>query len=256
MAPSPDESPGQTQRNPPARRGILVTVLAVAMAVVAAIALVIVALRSGDESAESPGAANTIDPANPASSAPPGDAADSGTVATGAAHSHEMGDALPGCDQERMHASMMMFNPVVADELIDGTCPWPYDATIATAGGMEDPAINVAFEPRRYQELFDLFTTIRYGTCNVSRLPDPVVGGFVFGFGIGLRPAGCAEGGATVEVSIREYATRAWRDESANALAATDTSSLAMGRWVIELEGTDTAAVERLDTELVAIGAA
>lgn len=206
-------------------------VLAVGVALGAAVVLLVLALGSGDDST------STASPA-----------ADGATM-----QDHEMGDALPGCDQAAMHSVMMMFNPTVADGLIDGTCPWPYDARIDLSGGAEDASLAAPFEPRRYQELFDLFTSMRYGVCNVSTLPDPIDNGFVFGFGVGLRPEGCGEGGATANVTIREYATRAWRDAASAADPAV--SPMVLGRWAITVDGTDAAAVEALMLELTALGA-
>jgi hypothetical protein len=212
------------------RKGFVPMAIVVAAAVAGAIAFGAMALVSDDDTSTvtDAGAANGV-----------------------ATHAHEMGDALPGCDQQQMHATMMMFNPSMADELLTGTCPWPYDATIVTAGGAEDPSITATFEPHRYQDIFDMFTSMQVGTCSVNRLADPPTDGFVFGFDIGLRPGGCAEGGATVQLVMREYATRAWRDNAASKAP----DDHVYGRWVIEITGEDAAAVEQLGAELAALGA-
>jgi hypothetical protein len=214
-------------------RGRFATVLVVVVAGISAVALGLLALRSGDDS--------------PGTLSPPV-----------AVHDHEMGDALPGCDQQQMHASMMMFNPVVADELLTGTCPWPYDATIVVAGGAEDPSIAAPFEAHTYQEIFDLLTAEKFGTCNVSRLAEPMTNGFVFGFEVGTYPGGCAGGEASVHVTLREYASRAWRDVAAGDTIrseGTPSTAVVLGRWVITLEGGDAPAIERLAGELVGMGA-
>jgi hypothetical protein len=200
---------------------------------ISAVALGLLALRSGDDPSRT-------------------------LVPSASVHEHEMGDALPGCDQQQMHASMMMFNPVVADELLTGTCPWPYDATIVVAGGVEDPSIAAPFEARTYQEVFDLLTAEKFGTCNVSRLAEPMTNGFVFGFEIGTYPGGCAGGEATVHITLREYASRAWRDVAAGDTIHTEgtpSTAVVLGRWVITLEGSDAPAIERLASELVGMGA-
>ena len=162
---------------------------------------------------------------------------------------------LEGCDPDAMHASMMMFDPFVADGLLESGCAWPYSADIVIAGGIEDPSIAAVFEPRRYAEVFDLLAVDRLGMCSVSRLPDPAVDGFVFGFRTQLHPESCAGGVASVQLDVREYATRAWRDTAAHA-AAGDGSVAVLGRWVITTSGDDSSASAALGDSIAALAGA
>lgn len=171
---------------------------------------------------------------------------------------HDGGAVLEGCDADAMHASMMMLDPLVADGLLESGCPWPYSADVVIEGGAEDPSIAAAFEPRRYAEIFDLLTVDRLGMCSVLRLPDPVVDGFVFGFRTQLHPGGCADGVATVQLDMREYATRAWRDAAARAAADGGAAAnvVVLGRWVITTGGDDPAASDSLAESIVALDGA
>jgi len=177
---------------------------------------------------------------------------------SGAHDGHLDGGALEGCDADAMHASMMMFDPFVADGLQESGCPWPYSADIVVSGGTVDPAIAAVFEPRRYAEVFDLLAVDRLGMCSVSRLPDPEVDGFVFGFGGQLHPGSCADGVATVQLHIREYATRAWRDTAAHAAADSDGAIdvVALGRSVITTSGDDSSASAALGDSIAALAGA
>ena len=139
--------------------------------------------------------------------------------------------------------------------MLGGTCPWPYDARIDTSGGQEDRSIAAPFEPRAYQELFDLAAGANLGVCNVGRLPDPADEGFVFGFTLDVRPGSCADGPATAGIVAREQATRAWRDANAHRAAESGTEpTMVMGRWVIVLTG-DAAVAAAIAQRLEAAGA-
>lgn len=179
------------------------------------------------------------------------------SVAVGAHSGHDMdhGDAvMPGC--ESVGSTMMMLSPSSADSLVGGPCPWPYDSEIESSGGREDPVITAPFEPRAYQELFDIAAAARLGVCNVGRLPDPAGEGFVFGFTLDVRAGSCADGPATAGIVAREQATRAWRDANAHRAAESSTApTLVMGRWVIVLTGDATVAAE-MAQRLEAAGAA
>lgn len=226
-------------------------VVAVTVGVLVAATLGVVAITAGD--GDDAAATTTVDHAgHTGASTVPGDTAAPGASDAGT-HDDHAGSVLPGCDPAELHAVMMMFTPVAADELLDGPCPWPYDAAISLVGGEEDPSIAAEYEPRRYAEVFDVLTAERYGMCSVSLLPDPTVDGLVFGFGADLHPGGCADGTVTVELDIREYATRAFRDSAAHALAGERT--LVLGRWVITIAGTDTDGADRLAELLVPLGA-
>ncbi len=159
----------------------------------------------------------------------------------------------PGCDQLFFHATMAMFNPSLADELLLYDCPFPYDpAAISMDGGAEDPSIAAPYEPHRYQELFDVMTAERIGFCAFSRVAEPSVRGFVYGFTVAAKPETCAGNDPTIEVVVREYASRAHRDEAANTLAAPVVQ--AFGRFTITIDGSDAAAVDRLAAAFVALG--
>jgi hypothetical protein len=169
-------------------------------------------------------------------------------------------DVLGGCDPVAYHNTMMMFDPIAADGLLESGCQWPYDATISVDGGQENPAIDAPFEPHRYSEIFDLIGEQRYGMCSVATLADEQVDGFVFGFGVALNPAGCADGVTTMTVSIREYATRALRDAAASAAVdlvdSGEGDAVVFGRWVVSIVGADAAANRVFAEHLLALGAA
>lgn len=218
------------------------TIGAVVLCLVLAGGLAAWALTGGDDSGSVGGAGDHSDH---------GGAAGAG----GGGHDGHDGQVLAGCDAEAYHRTMMMFNPTAADELLDSGCPWPYDATIELAGGAEDPSIAAAFEPHRYAQIFEIITRERFGMCTVAPLADERVEGFVFGFGVALNPAGCAENEATVRVDIREYATRAWRDSAANAATAEGVPHVVVvGRWVISVTGDDAEGAARFASLLDPLG--
>lgn len=162
----------------------------------------------------------------------------------------------PGCDQLYFHSAMAMWNPVLADELLDYECPFPFEPDqVSMEGGTEDPSIAADYEPRRYQEIFDIVAAEQFGMCSVARLGEPSVRGFVYGFGTKLRAESCANNDPNVEVIVREYATRAHRDEAANSSVDTPDRTLVLGRWTITLIGDDTADIDRLARRFEAIGA-
>lgn len=198
------------------------------------VALAVLALRSGDDDGG-------------------GDAsAESGA----GAHDHGMGSALPGCDAGMLAGAMMMFDPSRADELAASTCPWPYDASISSDGGTEDPSLSAPFEPRTYAELFDVVAAQKFGVCQVGRLPDPVEDGFVFGFSLSLRAATCAGGPANVTLDAREYVTKAWRDQQAHSFRGGEV--MVLGRWTLTLTGgtdADPTTYAGLRDGLIALGA-
>lgn len=216
------------------------TVAAVLLALTAAAVFAFVALRGSDEG-------SGRGDASPAGQVGVGHDGHGGSGREGAA------EVLAGCDAGELHHAMKMFDPTVADDLLDSGCPWPYEASIVIEGGREDPSIAAPFEPRRYAEVFEVVAAERFGMCAVSTLPDERVDGFVSGFGLALRPGGCAEGGATVQVDLREYATRAWRDVAAGA--AEGSHVMVLGRWVVTIGGTDGAGAARFASLLEPLGA-
>ena len=190
-------------------------IIVVAVCLASAIALVVLVLATRDDSATTPAA--------------PADAH------TGHDMGHE-GTFLAGC--EGVADTMMMLSPAAADSLLGGPCPWPYDATIDTTGGQEDPSITAPFEAHPYQDLFDVAAAAGLGVCNVGRLPDPSADGFVFGFTIDVRSGSCADGPATASIVAREQATRAWRDQNARRVGTPGAQrTMVFGRWVVVLTG-------------------
>jgi hypothetical protein len=241
--PTPESEPtgDPATSGAPSRRGLAVTATVVVACLLAAVVFGVWAVRSGGDGA---------------------DDVTAGGAATGASDlhaDHDGGDVLAGCDAEEYHHTMMMFDPLVADGLLESGCTWPYDATIAVGGGEEDPSIGAEFEPRRYAEIFDTIAEGQYGMCAVASLADERANGFVFGFRVPLNPAGCADGVSTFDVVIREYVTRAWRDTAASAASAEVVgagtgNAVVLGRWVVSLIGDDAAAVDDFAARLIDLG--
>ena len=224
-------------------RGLAALVAVVTICVVAAVAFGVWAFGSSDDGGSASGASG----------------ADHGDHLGGDAHAgHGGGEVLEGCDAAAINASMMMFDPFVADELLGSGCPWPYFAGVDVDGGAEDSSIAAVFEPRRYAEVYDLLAAERLGMCAVSRLADPEVNGLVFGFRTLLQPGGCVDGVASVELDVREYSTRAWRDTAAGAMldAPGVDSVVVLGRWLVTTRGDDAAAAAALLTSIGAMDGA
>lgn len=164
---------------------------------------------------------------------------------------HDQLPAAPGCDQLAFHSAMAMWNPALADEMLAAGCPFPFEPeSIDLTGGAEDPDIAAAFEPRPFQQIFDLLTAERAGICAVTRLGEESVRGFVWGFEVKTQSGGCADNQPNLTIRVREYATRAHRDQAAHELSTAD--ALVLGRWTIELDGTD----DQIRAGLVDLGAA
>jgi hypothetical protein len=147
---------------------------------------------------------------------------------------------------------MMMWNTVLADELVSNGCPWPqvtgYDDL---AGGAEDPSIAAPFIARKYQELLDAASAARFATCSFNQMPTSDRRGFVYGFRIAFGSAACATGVLTT-VEMGEYATRATRDRAAHDMSA---GSLVLGRWAIKVLPADPRASAAIREIFVALGA-
>ncbi len=215
----------------PTGRRRATTIAIVAMSGAAAIGLLLAVVTSGerDEVAdEAPSAAG--------SSAPSPDGAASVPVTFLPDAAHVDLPAEPGCDQLAFHSAMAMWNPALADEMLAADCPFPFDPeSIDMSGGQEDPAIAAAFEPRRFQQVFDLLAAERAGVCAVTRLGEESAHGFVWGFEVRAQSGGCADNQPDLAIRVCEYATRSHRDEAAHALPAE--RALVLGRWTIELDG-------------------
>jgi hypothetical protein len=220
------------------------TMLIVTASAVAA-ALILVAIIFGGRNDEESGALGAAATTLAAGSASPV----SVTFLPDAAH--EQLPAAAGCDQLAFHSAMAMWNPALADEMLAADCPFPFEPeSIDLSGGAEDPTIDAPFEPRPFQQIFDLLTAERAGICAVARLGEESVQGFVWGFEVKAQSDGCAENQPDLTIRVREYATRAHRDQAANELPAG--SALVLGRWAIELDG----ASDPLRAGLVDLGAA
>ena len=182
-----------------------------------------------------------------------GDSSDTATPTDGGG-ARAPGDSLdPGCESLHEGHAAMAWNPTSADEMVEADCAWPYEPyLISTEGGQEDPAIDVEFEPRLYQELSESIGEIGLGLCSVNTLPEEAGDGFVFGFRYDAAEPGCPDFTATVELTAREYVTRAHRDAAANDLD--DPEAIALGRWVLVVEGTDQERIDQLTAQLVDMG--
>lgn len=145
---------------------------------------------------------------------------------------------------------MKMWNPTMADEMVDAECGWPYPPfELEPVEGKDDPALDAAFEARRYSELWQVITAARFGTCAVATDVTGGGPGALFEFTYRLGPAGCPGAQPDGELVVAEYGTEAQRD--AAAVAAGDGTSLVLGRWNISLTGR----AEQLEPALVALGA-
>lgn len=191
--------------------------------------LVFVAVRSGDEGGEeatdSPSSGLSIEPL-----------------------SDECADLHSG-------HNAMMWNPAMADEMLDAGCAWPYDPFIPDPTGADEDGRfdDVPFEGRPYDELWDAIGETGLGVCSIGLLPEPQPGE-AFGFRYSLAPPGCPDAVATIEMDVREFATRGDRDA-----AAADDGELVLGRWAIAVTPTDPAAdadASALTDVLTGLGAA
>ena len=222
------------------------TVLIVSASAIAA-ALLLVAIVFGDRGDEEiQGVATSA-----ATTTVAGDSASPVSVTFLPDAAHEQLPGAPGCAELAFHSAMAMWNPSLADEMLAAGCPFPFETeSIDLTGGAEDPDIAAAFEPRPFQQIFDLLTAERAGICAVARLGEESLRGFVGGFEVKTQTGGCADNQPDLTIRVREYATRAHRDQAAHELPAG--RALVLGRWAIELDGAD----EQLRAGLVELGAA
>jgi hypothetical protein len=129
----------------------------------------------------------------------------------------------------------MMWNAVMADEMLDvADCPWPYPPFDVDHDVLAfDQAVPALFEPRRYDEIWQMLGELDAGVCEIRSIADPPGGGFAFGFAYLVASPGCADSHEAVEVQVREYASQAARDFAAFEA----TAPLVLGRWVIVVDG-------------------
>ena len=186
------------------------------------------------------------------------DASDPGAGAdTTAAPATSTTVALDGaCGEAHAGHNAAMWDPTSADEMLDAGCPWPYPPfETAVEGGTENPNLGAVFEARRYSDLWDALQAASVGVCTVAPLADVPADGFTFGFRYTVRSGGCSAGSDTVDLVVREYVTRAWRDSAAADLAASAPPAVVVGRWAVVVEGDDEFTTNRLFEMLVGLGA-
>lgn len=163
------------------------------------------------------------------------------------------GSLDPACESLHEGHAAMAWNPTSADEMVESDCGWPYEPYLVSVdGGQEDPGIAAEFEPRLYQEVSETIGEIGLGLCGVNALPEDPGDGFVFGFRYDAAEPGCPDFTPTAELTAREYVTRAHRDAAANDAEGAET--IVLGRWVLEVEGTDQDQVDELTAELIDLG--
>lgn len=159
------------------------------------------------------------------------------------------------CEEIHSGHNTMSWNPTMADEMVE--CAWPYDPFTSTLeGGEADGALDaVAFEPRLYQEIWDVVVAADLGVCAVATLPDQPDAGFAFGFSYDFAEPGCPEATPTGHVVVREYSTRDQRDAAAHVIAAGGAPTMVLGRWVVVVESDDVSTAGGLTAALADIGA-
>lgn len=145
----------------------------------------------------------------------------------------------------------MMWTPVMADEMLDADCGWPYEPfDPGTAGGSDDPELDAPFEANRYDDLWQMLGSAGMALCSVGSDAEPR-DGRAFGFVYQVADPGCPEGTPTGSMQVDEYGTEAQRDAAARAASAEQGDTFVMGRWVLVLDGT----ARELGDELSARGA-
>ncbi len=155
-----------------------------------------------------------------------------------------------GCDDVHAGHQMKMWNPAMADEMVDADCGWPYPPfELEDAAGVDSVDLDALFEPRRYAELWQLISAGGFGTCAVATDLNGGEPGALFEFTYKIGPPGCPGAAPTGELIVAEYGTEAQRD--AAALVAGDGPSWVLGRWNIRLSGD----ADQLEPALVAVGA-
>ncbi len=156
------------------------------------------------------------------------------------------------CDAHAVHMQMGMWNPDLADEMLALGCPWPYEQDFRSlAGGKEDPSIAAPFAPIPYATVFAMINAGNFGLCQMASMAQDHTAGVVEGFTLRMAEPRCPNGQPTEQVVLREYATRALRDAAAHAHGG----SLVLGRWVVEVSGSNDAGVQQLHSGLVRLGA-
>src|SRR5690606_3468238 len=154
--PSASRSP---RRLTPTRR--LPVVVVGGLAAAAALLVLVVALVGGDDRAGEGGRADASSAAS--------------TVAA---------VGLEGeCASVHAGHATMMWNAVMADEMVDAGCPWPYPPfDVPHAAPAPARSLDAPFEAHRYDEIWRMIGTRGHGVCEIRPVPDPPGEGFTFGF--------------------------------------------------------------------------
>ena len=164
----------------------------------------------------------------------------------------EPSTASGDCADVHAGHSAMMWNPTMADEMLDADCGWPYEPFLVDLdGGTDDPELTAPFEATRYSELWSAISSSGIGVCSVGTELEGDGVGRAFGFTYRVAPPGCPDASPTGAVHVAEFGTEAQRDLAAVTAAADGAETFVLGRWVITLEG-DTGT---LGTELGDLGA-
>ena len=214
------------------RRAARTAVVVAVGVLVGAIAIVLVVRggSSGDGEASLPGPSSSSVPSGPTTTA----------ASAGGA----------GCDGVHAGHQMKMWNPTMADEMVDAGCGWPYPPfQLEEAAGADSPDLDAPFEPTHYAELWQRISGSGFGTCAVATDLEGGEPGALFEFTYRIGPPGCPGAAPTGELIVAEYGTEAQRD--AAAVVAGDGSSFVLGRWNLRLSGD----ADQLEPALVAMGA-
>lgn len=141
------------------------------------------------------------------------------------------------CVEVHAGHALMMWSPVMADEMADAGCAWPYQGfAVDLGGGADDPVLDAPFVARRYGDLRNMIFDAGYGTCSFGADTAAGVPGRAFQFTYSVSPGGCFDGAATGLVVVAEWGTEAQRDRAAVERLPGETN-VVLGRWTIRLSG-------------------
>lgn len=158
------------------------------------------------------------------------------------------------CAEAHEGHATSMWDPTMADEMVDAGCPWPYEPFVPEeAEGdapADDPSLDAPFEAHRYAEVWTAISSTDVGVCRIAARTDDAVPDRAFGFAYEVGPGGCPDGRPTGAVVVDEFATEGGRDAAARR-AADAGPALVLGRWAISLEGD----ADAVGPELEALGA-
>lgn len=149
-------------------------------------------------------------------------------------------DGITGADCENIHAghSAMMWNPTMADEMIDADCGWPYEPfLVSLEGGEDDPDLTAPFEAQRFDQLWSAISASGVGVCSVGTDLEGDQVGRAFGFTYRVGPPGCPDATSTGALAVAEFGTEAQRDAAAVEQASTGVDTFVLGRWVVSIDG-------------------